>query len=138
MKGNSFWSGLLHAFAILRQRQSLSPEIEYYRARSVRIISRPLLPVQVDGDSIGETPMTFEVVQGALQALMPPHLPDDLVSRPPVKQIRSVRGMQRLAGWLQERASRPPVLEQTDGMAPTDNDGHMNRWSSKHKASNDR
>jgi YegS/Rv2252/BmrU family lipid kinase len=137
LKGNSLWSGLLHAFAILRQRQSLSPEIEYYRARSVHIVSRPLLPVQVDGDSMGATPMTFEVVEGALQALMPPHLPDDLVSRPSIKHVRSTRGLQRLAGWLQGRTNLPEPIAPTDGAAQAGNDGGVKRAASANKVSSD-
>lgn len=100
MKGDGLVSGLVHAFSILHQRYSLDPELEYYRARHVHIVTRPALPVQVDGDTIGQTPMKFEVVTGALQALMPPDLPDDLVSRQSVAPSRSVRSLQRLVAWM--------------------------------------
>jgi YegS/Rv2252/BmrU family lipid kinase len=123
-KGDNLWNGLLHTISILRQQYSIAPEIEYYRARHVRILSRPELPVQVDGDSIGRTPMTFEVAAGALQALMPPTLPDDLVSRP-VVAASGMRGMQRLAAWFLQR-SRP--VHQDAGHAPQNGasaDGHV-------------
>lgn len=105
MQGDGVFSGLIHAFSILRQRYSLDPEMEYYRARRVRIVTRPSLPVQVDGDTIGQTPMTFEVAAGALQALMPAILPDDLVSRQPVATARNVRSLQRLVAWVWQRGA---------------------------------
>lgn len=79
IRGNNFASALLHFVSIVRRRHSLNPDIKYYRARTVQVIAQPSLPVQVDGDSIGHTPMTFEVVPKALKALMPAQLPDDLV-----------------------------------------------------------
>jgi YegS/Rv2252/BmrU family lipid kinase len=99
LKGDSLWSALLHTFSIVSQQHSLDPEIEYYRARTIRIISRPPLPVQVDGDTIGQTPMTFEVAAGALQALMPPSLADDMFSRVAAPAVRT-RSLQRLATWF--------------------------------------
>lgn len=98
MKGDNFASALRHAFNILRQRYTLDPEIEYYRAHTIEILSRAALPVQVDGDSIGVTPMTFEVAPGSLQALLPPNLPEDLVQ--PATAERRARALQRIGAWL--------------------------------------
>jgi YegS/Rv2252/BmrU family lipid kinase len=100
MKGDSFLSGLLHALSILRQRHSINPTIEYYRVRRVHITTRTALPVQVDGDTIGQTPMTFQVAAGALQALLPQHLPDDLVSRQPAEPGAPSGIQQRFRAWL--------------------------------------
>jgi len=36
-------------------------------------VTTPGLPVQIDGDYLGETPMTFSCVTGALQLVMPRH-----------------------------------------------------------------
>jgi hypothetical protein len=72
--------------------------------------------------------MTFEVAAGALQALMPPTLPDDLVSRP-VATTSGMRGMQRLAAWFLRR-SRP--IYQDAGHAPHNGasaDGHVPQTS---------
>jgi YegS/Rv2252/BmrU family lipid kinase len=109
IKGDGLLSALVHAFSILRRRYSLDQEIEYYRARTVKITARPALPVQVDGDTFGETPITVQVVPGALHALMPARLPDDLV-RAQIKQpaqrsaglARSLT-LQRLIAWLSGR-----------------------------------
>ena len=59
------------ALSVVTQRYNLDPEIEYHRAREITIAARRPLPVQVDGDHIGQTPMTFVAVPGALRALLP-------------------------------------------------------------------
>lgn len=49
-------------------------QLRYYRAKRVEIRGKKKkkrLPVQVDGDYLGKTPMLFEVVPGALCALVP-------------------------------------------------------------------
>lgn len=82
IKGDNGLSAVRRLIAILGRRQGQDPELEYYRARSVAISARPPLPVQVDGDPIGTTPLTFEVVPAALHALLPEDLPEDLVQQP--------------------------------------------------------
>jgi YegS/Rv2252/BmrU family lipid kinase len=80
IRGKSLWGVPLRMLALITRRYDLDPEIEYHRARQVIIDSRRPLPVQVDGDFIGHTPMTFEAVPNALFVLLPPNLPaDDLL-----------------------------------------------------------
>jgi diacylglycerol kinase (ATP) len=45
--------------------------VEHYKARQVQIVGKKKIPVQVDGDYIGTTPMTFEVVPRGLWVLVP-------------------------------------------------------------------
>jgi YegS/Rv2252/BmrU family lipid kinase len=47
------------------------PQVEHYKARRVKITGKKKIPVQVDGDYIGTTPMTFEVVPRGLWVLVP-------------------------------------------------------------------
>jgi diacylglycerol kinase (ATP) len=71
-------------------------------------LARRRLPVQVDGDHIGETPMTFQAVPGALIALLPPTMPEDLVrteAQPPRYAWR------RMLGWLGRRRRKAPAAE---------------------------
>lgn len=103
IKGNGFGSAVRHVFSIIRRSYNGDPEIEYYRARSVTVKPRVALPVQVDGDSIGQTPMTFAIAPGALHALMPQNLPDDLVQQPPIEIVRIGRSVQRLLSLLARR-----------------------------------
>lgn len=99
IKGNGIGSLLFHLISIFRRRYSSDPEIEYYRARKVNITTRTALPVQVDGDTICETPVTVEVVPRALHALMPVHLPDDLVRIPTPMPIPNL-SLKRLIQWM--------------------------------------
>jgi diacylglycerol kinase family enzyme len=110
IKGDGLWSALVHAVAILRRRYSQDTEIEYYRARRITITARPSLPVQVDGDTFGKTPITVEVVPGALHALMPARLPDDLVrypSQPPTPTLPPTSLVSytthHVLGWLTKK-----------------------------------
>lgn len=88
IRGNGLWSALVHTIAILRRRYDHNPEITYYRARTVEIAARPSLPVQVDGDTIGYTPMTVDVVPGGLRALMPTNLPEHLLRHRPTMLLQ--------------------------------------------------
>jgi len=106
IRGNNLYSAPLHFLSILLRRFSMDPEIEYYRARKVQIIPRKPLPVQVDGDPIGYTPITMEVVPGALRALMPAQVGDGLVQAETLQPLRSARSLQRLTTWIVGRIRR--------------------------------
>jgi YegS/Rv2252/BmrU family lipid kinase len=101
--GDNGISAVRRIIAILRRRYSHDPEIEYYRARSVQVIARPRLPVQVDGDAIGETPMTFTVAPRALRALLPPDLSEGLAQQQAFPAERARRTFPRLFRWLSRR-----------------------------------
>ncbi len=98
IKGSSLLKAPLRLLSILLQRHALDREIEYHRARNIRIESRNHLPVQVDGDYIGHTPITIEAIPGALFALLPMQLPsDDLLHAISHPRPRTWR---KLLGWL--------------------------------------
>ena len=100
IKGNTLRSAPFRVLSILLQRYNLDPKLEYHRARTVRIETRRSLPVQVDGDYIGQTPMTFEAVPGALRALLPPTLSTDLL-RP--EHVPPRGAWRRILGWFGRR-----------------------------------
>lgn len=100
IKGNSLLSAPMRVFSIISGRHMLDPEIEYHRARTIKIESNQRLPVQVDGDHIGDTPMTVEAVPGAIYALLPPDLPTDLLTEAGTPRPRAWR---RILGWLGRR-----------------------------------
>lgn len=81
IKGNNVVSALYHAisFAARRYVNLPNPDIEYHRARTIQVVTRPRQPVQIDGENFGHTPMTFDVAPGALRALMPAEIPTTLV-----------------------------------------------------------
>lgn len=101
-KGDNGLSAVRRLIAILRRRYSEDPEIAYYRARTIQVTARPRMPIQIDGDAIGETPMTFAVAPGALRALLPTDLPDDLIQQP-ASTAGPTRTMPRVMRWLSRR-----------------------------------
>lgn len=58
------------AFWVLLQRQQRRAHVVYQQGRSFEI-KTPGLPVQVDGEYLGETPLRFEVAPGALRVVVP-------------------------------------------------------------------
>jgi YegS/Rv2252/BmrU family lipid kinase len=57
---------------VVRGRQRESPHVHYLTAeRSVSIRTRSPLPVQADGEIIGQTPVRIRVVQGAIRVVVP-------------------------------------------------------------------
>ncbi len=63
-------------------RHDRSPNIDYRTAKTVEILT-PGLPVQVDGEPAGETPMTFEIAPLALEVIVPASLASPLFGTPP-------------------------------------------------------
>jgi diacylglycerol kinase family enzyme len=59
-------------------RHLRDPSVKFLRARRVMVDCARPWPVQIDGDPIGATPMTFQVVPRALRALIPPTAPPSL------------------------------------------------------------
>ena len=47
------------------------PGLQYFQARHIEVACSHPLPVQVDGDHIGATPMTFTIAPRALRVLLP-------------------------------------------------------------------
>lgn len=62
---------------LLRKRLKADPNVRYYHAKtSVEITTRHPKPVQADGEIIGETPVTVELVPGALRVIAPEASPN--------------------------------------------------------------
>ncbi|UCC65052.1 MAG: diacylglycerol kinase family lipid kinase [Anaerolineae bacterium] len=74
-KGSGLPMTLLHVIHILTERHLQDPRVAYIQARQVTIETRRPLLVQVDGDPIGTTPVTFEAVPRALRIIVPPEVP---------------------------------------------------------------
>jgi YegS/Rv2252/BmrU family lipid kinase len=68
----------------LARRGSLGPRVRYARCRTIRLESSVPLPVQVDGEVIGTLPMTFSIVPGALNVIVPADASPELFAREPV------------------------------------------------------
>ncbi|MGM0401389.1 MAG: diacylglycerol/lipid kinase family protein [Chloroflexota bacterium] len=70
-RGGSAWDAVRHAVSVLQGRQLEDPEIDVYRGKQIAIHSEEILPVHVDGDPSGYTPVTISVVPKALQVIVP-------------------------------------------------------------------
>lgn len=62
---------------ILARRHHRAPEVLYQTVKSIEVRA-PVLPVQMDGEYVGETPMTFRAVPGALHVIVPAGLQSPL------------------------------------------------------------
>lgn len=103
-QGNSPARTLLHAVRLLFNRHIDDPEVDIYRARRVEIVSARPLPVQIDGDYVGDTPAIIESIPRALRLLVPATAPASLFLRSPgdveLKET-AVEWMQRMARDVQ-------------------------------------
>jgi diacylglycerol kinase (ATP) len=75
IKGEGMLSAPRRLISIFARHYNRDPQVQYYRGRSIEIRGKrgKQLPIQVDGDYLGQTPMTFRVVPNSLTILMPPN-----------------------------------------------------------------
>lgn len=70
-RGRKWYTIVGHALRIALGRHQDADDIEFVQARHIEIHSKPRLPVHVDAEPIGYTPVTFTVLPGALQVIVP-------------------------------------------------------------------
>lgn len=70
-KGQGRSAVFRHVLNVLSQRHLLDAEVEYYRVPQLSICCKKEQPVQVDGEVLGTTPVTFKVVPRSLRVLVP-------------------------------------------------------------------
>jgi diacylglycerol kinase family enzyme len=56
---------------IYKGRHVRHPKVEVLRSTRVRVDAPETLPIELDGEQVGTTPATFEVVPGALRVRVP-------------------------------------------------------------------
>lgn len=71
---------LRHVVHVLSRRYLDDPEIVHRQVRRIEVRTEGELSVQADGDPIGTTPVTIEVVPRALHIIAPPTMPSDLLT----------------------------------------------------------
>ena len=77
-RGENPWRGLIYAVRLLLNRHIDDPDVDIYRAGKIEISSARPMPVQIDGDFVGETPVTIECLPRSLNLLVPLHAPATL------------------------------------------------------------
>jgi diacylglycerol kinase family enzyme len=69
---------LLHALRLLFSRHIQDPKVDIFRARRIEVSTASPLPVHVDGDYIGYTPVVMEMIPRGLKLMVPPTAPASL------------------------------------------------------------
>jgi len=70
-KGSSALDTLGHIAKLMLGLHAKDPHAEFYHARQVDVRSGHPLPVQADGDPLGETPVSIRIVPRALRVVVP-------------------------------------------------------------------
>jgi len=73
---------LRHTAGVFINRHLRDPRVTYHRGRRVTVYTSEPCPVQLDGEPIGMTPISIEVVPRALRVLVPRKAPADLFCHP--------------------------------------------------------
>ncbi len=77
-KGMGFQYAVRHLLKIVSRRHLQDPQVVHRQARRIEVWTEWAIPVQVDGDPIGTTPITLKVVPRVLSVLVPPSAPRSL------------------------------------------------------------
>jgi YegS/Rv2252/BmrU family lipid kinase len=85
-RGDFWFDTLYHALIILLRRHARDPRVSLYQAREVEINTARPLPVHVDAEPCGSTPVHIRVVPHALHLIIPPTAPAHILSQSTVSQ----------------------------------------------------
>jgi diacylglycerol kinase (ATP) len=104
-RGRGAARAALHWLRLLLSQHLLDPEVEMYRAQRLEIKTARPLPVHVDGEPIGYTPVVVEVEPLSLNLMVPHGAPPTLFSDAVVSQ-------EPIAPWQRMlRLAWPPKAE---------------------------
>jgi len=68
-----------YVLGVLSRRHIYDPHVRYHQARYVAVRSARPLPVHVDDEPLGSTPVEFTVVPRSLRVMLPKNLPSQLL-----------------------------------------------------------
>ncbi len=77
-KGEGFFTFVHHAMKVLSKRHLQDPKVEYYQCQDISIESPADLPVHVDGENFGRTPVSIRAVPSSLKVIVSKTLPGNL------------------------------------------------------------
>jgi diacylglycerol kinase (ATP) len=77
-KGLGFQYTVRHLLKVLSQRYLQDPQIVHRQAKQIEVLTEYALPIQTDGDVVGNTPAALKVAPLALRILVPPSAPPGL------------------------------------------------------------
>ncbi|MHB0857484.1 MAG: diacylglycerol/lipid kinase family protein [Anaerolineae bacterium] len=112
-KGETLLDLLRHIANIVTGRHQRDPKVNAYRARRVEIRGERSLPLHLDGEPAGHTPVTIEVVPHALRVVMPRWVSSSLfqgsapaAAREPSLAVRIVDRLQSERARLRSEGER--------------------------------
>jgi YegS/Rv2252/BmrU family lipid kinase len=78
MVGHQWWEILKHGVGLTLRRHIQSPNFHLHRTTRLSLTTRHPMPVHVDAETIGMTPIEIEVVPLALEIIVPQNVPGRL------------------------------------------------------------
>jgi diacylglycerol kinase (ATP) len=125
-RGGSTLDVFRHFFMILLGEHQHDPRVERYRARSVEIRGERPLPVHIDGDPAGATPISISVAPRALRVIVPEWTSGSLFEGSGVGDAEDFSLAQRIVRylghqrdyWREEGAKLRTDLERRLGFPP--------------------
>ena len=87
-EGHGVFSTLRHILGLTLGHYARDPHVHLYRSSSVEIRTRRPLPVHVDAEPAGTTPVQIDVAPQALTVILPPKLPAHLLVNRQVADVR--------------------------------------------------
>jgi diacylglycerol kinase (ATP) len=82
IKGRNMITAPLRLFSIFTRNYNRDPRVAYFKATTIEIQGKKKLPIQIDGDFLGRSPMRFEILPSALKVLVPVNADRTLWSNP--------------------------------------------------------
>jgi diacylglycerol kinase family enzyme len=70
ISSRSFWDLIGVLFRMLTWRYKASKKLHHFQARKVVIATDPLVPVQLDGEDVGLTPLEAEIIPGGVHLIV--------------------------------------------------------------------
>ena len=78
LRGKRVISVFRQVYSIMRQRHHREPSIEYFKAKSISVSTKPQLPFHRDGDPAGSSPLRAWIEPQAIKLLIPTTAPNGL------------------------------------------------------------
>ncbi len=82
IKGHSMLTAPLRLFSVFMRNYNRDPKVAYFKAKRIDIQGKKKLPIQIDGDFLGRSPMQFEIIPRSLRVLVPTNADRSLWSQP--------------------------------------------------------
>jgi YegS/Rv2252/BmrU family lipid kinase len=84
MTGHGWPSTIRHLAGLTLRQHVKDPDFHLYQTTLLSLTAKEALPVHVDAEPIGTTPVEIEVVPGALSVIVPQKPPHNLFERAPI------------------------------------------------------